>query len=87
MKKVQIELTSKPCDMGDGTYLADCSIEGIESQIEFIGFMGHCTEQVSFIYFNCYDYENAVDMKMEYEDQENFEIINFDEFVPSIFSF
>lgn len=87
MKKVQIELTSKPCDMGDGTYWADCSIDGIGSQIELIGFMGHCTEQVSFIYFNCFDYENSVDIKVEYEDQDNFEIINFDEFVPSIFSF
>ena len=87
MKKVQIELTSKPYDMGDGTYLADCSIEGIDSTIEFVGFMGHCTRYVSFIYLNCYGYENAVDMKMENEDQENFDIINFDEFVSSIFGF
>lgn len=87
MKKVQIELTSKPCDMGNGTYWADCSIEGIESQIEFVGFMGHCTKIVRFIHLNCYDYENSVDIEMNSKDQKSFEIINFDEFVSSIFNF
>lgn len=87
MKKVQIELTSKPCDMGDGTYCADCSINGIDSQIELDGFMGFCTQYINYIYYNCYDVENSIDIKIENEDQENFEIINFDEFALSIFGF
>ena len=88
IKKIQIELTSKPCDMGDGTYWADCLIEGVESVVELMmGFMGECTNLVAFIHFNYYDYENAVDIKIEDKYVENFDIINFDEFVSSIFGF
>lgn len=88
IKKNQIELTSKPYDMGDGTYCADCLIEGKEAQIDLMaGFMGECTKFIDFVHFNCYDYENTVDIKIEDKYVENFEIINFDEFVPSIFGF
>ncbi len=87
MKKVQIELTSKPRYIGDLEYWAECSIEGVDSIIEFTGYIGRCTRHVLCIYYNCFDKENSVVMDLENEDQENFEIINFDEFVPAIFNF